>query len=131
MPKPGTMPRPSDFALRLLVTESGYMETSPRKYHKQLYLGTVNGQGWKPLDDSGRGLRFEGLAESGRLFPSVTILALCGSRIVNDYRLAGYFARQLMAVQARHIAVSAIERILRLFVVVKLRWLPTHGVVTT
>ncbi len=61
----------------------------------------------------------------------MTVFALGRSRLVDNHRLAGHFACQFVTVQARHIDVRTIERIPRLFVVIKLRWLPTRVIVAT
>jgi len=61
----------------------------------------------------------------------VAVLALSGSGLVEDHRLAGDLVRQFVTVQAGHIDVSTIERIRRLFVVIKLRRFPTCGIMTT
>ena len=68
---------------------------------------------------------------SGKLLIIVTILAKRRSRLVEDHRLAFHFVRQLVTVQARHVAVRTIERISCSLVMVKLRWFPAHGVMAT
>ena len=69
-----------------------------------------------------------GLAISGKLIHSVTILALTGGRLVKDHWFASHFARQFVAGQAGHVAVSTIERIRRPLIVVELSRFPARGV---
>src|ERR1700687_1032440 len=80
---------------------------------------------------AGGGSLRRGPQKPGKLVYCMTILARGGSRLIEDYRFSGHFTCQFMAVQARHIPVSTVERILRPLIVVELSRFPTRGVVTT
>src|ERR1700687_2891842 len=78
----------------------------------------------------GNSLR-RGPQKRGKLVHCMTILARGGCWLVENHYFAGHFTCKFMAVQARHIPVSTVERILRPLIVVELSRFPTRGVVTT
>jgi hypothetical protein len=107
------------------------MEVSAWKRLTQLYVGTGIGQGCGEGRITAGDRCQVGREMSGNLISIVTILAKRRGRLVEDHRLAFHFARQFVTVQAGHVTMSAIEWISSPLVMVKLRWLPAHGVMAT